>query len=173
MFVLPMRMAPASRSRLVTVDSYGGTQPSRIFDPQVVGIPAVANRSLTATGTPASAPSGSPAARCRSTSRACARASSAGTCRNAFTSPSTAPIRSRWACVTSVAETSPAVIAAASSDAVFLISSLISPASLLDQDPRDLEPLKFDRGGAGQRLLRRQAGDRLASPCTPGCAGRL
>ena len=38
MLVLPMRTAPASRSRRVTVDSYGGYQPSRIFDPQVVGV---------------------------------------------------------------------------------------------------------------------------------------
>src|SRR5580698_7864815 len=65
MLVLPMRTAPASRSRRVTVDSYGGYQPSRIFEPQVVGAPTVVNRSLTATGTPASAPSGSPAARLR------------------------------------------------------------------------------------------------------------
>ncbi len=49
------------------VDSYGGFQPSRIFDPQVVGAPTVVNRSFTATGTPASEPSGSPAARLSST----------------------------------------------------------------------------------------------------------
>src|SRR5580698_9212746 len=173
MLVLPMRTAPALRSRCVIVDSYGGTQPSRILDPQVVGIPLVVNRSLTATGTPASAPSGSPAARLRSTSRACARASSAATCRNALTSPSTAPIRSRCACVTSAAETSPAVIAAASSAAVFLISSFISPASFLDQDPRDLEPLKFDRGRAGQRLLGGQAGDGLVGAVDVDQAGRV
>src|SRR5215472_6897991 len=41
MLVLPMRTAPASRSRRVTVDSYGGYQPSRIFEPQVVGSPVV------------------------------------------------------------------------------------------------------------------------------------
>src|SRR6185312_10542775 len=164
MFALPMRTASAPRSRWVTVDSYGGTQPSRIFDPHVVGIPMVVNRSLTATGTPASAPSGSPAARFLSTSRAWARASSVATCRNARTLSSTAAIRSRCAVAISTADASPAATAAASSAADFLISSLISPASLLDQDPRDLEPLEFDRGRAGQRLLRAQARNRLVGP---------
>src|SRR5680860_1499753 len=70
MFVLPRITQPASRRRVTTVASYGGTQPSRILDPQVVGIPAVAITSLTATGTPASGPSGSPSARRSSTRRA-------------------------------------------------------------------------------------------------------
>src|ERR1700722_10073329 len=161
MLVLPMRTAPASRSRLVTVDSYGGTQPSRIFDPQVAGAPTVVNRSFTATGTPASVPSRSPAARLRSTALACASASSPFTCRNARTSPSTAAIRSRWAWVTSAADTLPAATAAASSAAVILVrSSMLSP-SLLDQDPRHLEPLHLDGGRPAERLLGRQAGDGL------------
>ena len=41
-------------SRATTVASYGGTQPSRILEPQVVGRPSVARTSLTAIGTPAS-----------------------------------------------------------------------------------------------------------------------
>src|SRR5215472_6573594 len=151
MFVLPISTAPAFRSRLVIVDSYGGCQPSRMRDPQVVGMPTVVNRSLTATGTPASGPSGSPAARLRSISRACASASSPATCRNARTLPSTDPIRSRWAAVTSAAETSPAIIAADISAALIVMSS--SMPSLLDQDPRHLEALQFDRRGAGERLL--------------------
>ena len=40
-FVLPIRTAPASRSRPTIVASYGGFQPSRILDEQVVGIPCV------------------------------------------------------------------------------------------------------------------------------------
>ena len=48
---------------------------------------AVVNTSLCAIGTPASGPSGAPAARCSSTARAAARARSAATCRNAFTRP--------------------------------------------------------------------------------------
>src|SRR5262249_32764919 len=82
-----------------------------------------------------------PAARLRATSRACASASSRFTCKNALTLSSTAAIRSRWAWVTSAADTSPAETAAASSAAVLVVSSVMSGSSLLDQDPRDLEPL--------------------------------
>src|SRR3954470_24034150 len=39
MFVLPRIGRPASRSRRTTVASYGGTQPSRILEPHVVGSP--------------------------------------------------------------------------------------------------------------------------------------
>src|SRR4051794_40197450 len=39
--VLPRIGRPAWRSRATTVASYGGRQPSRIRDPQVVGSPAV------------------------------------------------------------------------------------------------------------------------------------
>src|SRR5215213_11630423 len=41
MFVLPTMTAPAARSRVTTVASYGGRQPSRIREEQVVGIPRV------------------------------------------------------------------------------------------------------------------------------------
>ena len=40
MLVLPRMTMSASSSRRVTVASYGGIQPSRIFEPQVVGAPA-------------------------------------------------------------------------------------------------------------------------------------
>src|SRR5687768_13324505 len=76
MFVLPSITRPASRSRATTVESYGGTHPSRIFEPQVVGTPRVAITSLTAIGTPASGPSAVPAARASSTARAAASAPS-------------------------------------------------------------------------------------------------
>ena len=46
-----------------TVESYGGRQPSRIFEPHVVGIPFCAITSLSASGTPASGESLSPFAR--------------------------------------------------------------------------------------------------------------
>ena len=46
-----------------TVESYGGRQPSRILEPQVVGIPFCAMTSLSASGTPASGESFSPFAR--------------------------------------------------------------------------------------------------------------
>src|SRR6266540_635834 len=54
MLVLPRITTPALRSRAVTVASYGGTQPSRIFEPHVVGTPSVVSTSLSANGTPAS-----------------------------------------------------------------------------------------------------------------------
>src|SRR5262249_38054577 len=60
MLVLPSITVPAARSRSTIVASYGGRQPSRIFDAAVVGTPLVAITSLTATGTPASGPVTSP-----------------------------------------------------------------------------------------------------------------
>src|SRR5580765_401809 len=60
MLVLPRIGSPAARSRATTVASYGGTQPSRIRDPQVVGSPRVASTSLTAMGTPSSVLAGDP-----------------------------------------------------------------------------------------------------------------
>src|SRR5687767_2383675 len=54
--VLPTRTAPASRRRVTVVASYGGRQPSRIFDEHVVGIPRVHMLSFSASGTPASGP---------------------------------------------------------------------------------------------------------------------
>jgi hypothetical protein len=84
MFVLPRIGMPAARSRAVTVASYGDVQPSRIFDPQVVGMSVVVNTSLSAKGTPANADgSVSPAATNASTREASASALSSATWRNA------------------------------------------------------------------------------------------
>src|SRR5215467_4637021 len=83
--VLPRITTPAARSRRVIVASYGGCQPARILEPQVVGMSMVVKTSLSASGTPASGPSGSPAARLVSTERAAASADSAATCRKART----------------------------------------------------------------------------------------
>src|SRR5579884_4205904 len=52
--VLPSSGAPAAVSFSTTVAVYGGRYPSRIREPAWLGIPAVQNRSLTATGTPPS-----------------------------------------------------------------------------------------------------------------------
>ena len=66
---------PALRMRAVTVASYGETQPSRIFDPQVVGISVAVKTSLSANGTPANGDAGfSPAAIDASTRAAVANA---------------------------------------------------------------------------------------------------
>ena len=83
--------------------------------------------------------------------RAAARAPSASTCRNAWTSGSTASIRSRCASVTSTALVSPPAMAAAVSAAVSRVRS-----SLTVTPPR--------RGCAGRgtgRPRRRGAGERL------------
>ena len=65
MFVLPSITMPASLILRVIVASYGGIQPSRIFEPAVVGRPLVTTTSFMASGTPASGPSRRPAARSR------------------------------------------------------------------------------------------------------------
>jgi hypothetical protein len=73
---LPSSTAPASRSRRTTVPSTSGTKSANTVVPAAVGTPRVQHRSLTATGTPASGPTGSPRASRASTSAACASASS-------------------------------------------------------------------------------------------------
>src|SRR5580692_5417694 len=156
MLVLPSRTTPAWRSRAVTVASYGGCQFSRMRDPQVVGMSVVVNTSLRASGTPASGPSGRPAARCSSTARAAASACSGATCRKACTCGSVAAIRSRWAVVTSTADTSPDATAAAVWAAVRPVSS-VALTSVLRQDPRDPEAALLGGGRLGQHQRRRQA----------------
>src|SRR6516162_6102885 len=171
MLVLPMMIAPARLSRWVIVASYGGCQPSRMREPQVVGRPTVVNTSLTATGTPASGLSGSPAWRLASTSAACSSALSAATCRKAWTRPSTAAIRSRCAWVTSVAETSPWASAAERPAAVMRVSS--PGISVLPQDPRHLEPLLLHRGRLVEGFFGREAAGRLVVAEHVGQAGRV
>src|SRR5262249_23047406 len=75
-FVLPIMTPPAATTRSTAVAVYGGRQPSRIRDPQVVGTPLVHRLSFTATGTPASGPGSAPSATAASTASAAARASS-------------------------------------------------------------------------------------------------
>ena len=118
---------PASRSRVVSVASYGETQPSRIFDPQVVGMSVVVNTSLSASGTPASADAGAfPAASESSTAWAAVSACSPATCRKALSSPSTAAIRSRCAWVTSTEDTSRAWIFDARTEASNAVRSAVT-----------------------------------------------
>ena len=62
-FVLPTSTAPSPDSRVHAVQSYGGTYPSRIFEPHVVRMPFVARTSFSAIGTPATGESGAPDAR--------------------------------------------------------------------------------------------------------------
>src|SRR5450759_4632484 len=87
-FALPTTMPPAARIRSTHVAVYGGRHPSRILEPQVVGVPRVQRLSFTAIGTPASGPGSSPRATVASMSSAARRASSARTSVNAWISPS-------------------------------------------------------------------------------------
>ncbi len=81
MLSLPSITAPASARRAVTVDSYGGMKPFRIFDAHVVSIPRVQKMSFTPSGTPASTPGSRPALRAASTASARRRVPSASTSR--------------------------------------------------------------------------------------------
>src|SRR3954451_8072897 len=84
MLVLPRIGMPAARNRAVTVASYGARQPSRIFEPHVVGMSVAVYTSLSASGTAASGDgSASPAATAASTVAAAASASSPATWRKA------------------------------------------------------------------------------------------
>ncbi len=103
-FVLPITIPPAARMRSTTVAEYGGRQPSRIRDEQVVGMPRVQRLSFSATGTPASGPGSSPAATWSSTTTAAARASSARTRLKACSSPSRSSMRARCSSTTSRAD---------------------------------------------------------------------
>src|SRR6185437_12116134 len=55
---LPVMVAPAASSRVTTVASRLGTNPSRVREPFIIGTPATSMLSLTATRRPASGPSG-------------------------------------------------------------------------------------------------------------------
>ena len=96
-------------------------------EPAVEGMPSVTSTSLMAIGTPASAPSGSPAARRRSMPAAVSSARSPSTWRNACTAPSTAAMRSRCARVASTEDTSPAARRSPSSAADRRMRSLTAP----------------------------------------------
>ena len=102
--VLPIRIAPAARSRETTVASASATAPARSGSPMTSGQPATETVSLTVNGTPDNGPGKG--------SRAAASAPSASRNVKALTS---AEMRSRCAETTSTAETSRAAIAAARS----------------------------------------------------------
>ena len=158
MLVLPRIGSPASLSLRTTVASYGGTQPSRIFEPHVVGRPSVASTSLTAMGTPSSAEARRPAARRSSDARAAASAPSASTWRKACTCPSTAEMRSRKAWVSSTLVVSPAARASARAAALRWISGSFGASA---------EALTARPPGCG---VRRSAGPRRGGAPESACA---
>ena len=116
--VLPTITAPAARSRVTTVASYGGFHPSRMRDEHVVGMPRVQRLSFKATGTPASGPGSSPATTLASTAAAASCASSTSTRLKAWISSSRLAMAARCSSSTSTALRSPARTAAAISIAL-------------------------------------------------------
>src|SRR6266508_106201 len=189
MLVLPSTTTPARRSRSTTVASYGGRNSSRIFDPAVVRTPLVTSTSLSASGTPASGPSGSPRSLAASTSAASCSACSPVTVRNAFSRSLVARMRWRADSVAATAVASPAANRAASSWAVRSARFTGAPpcgspdpsrstgappwgppdpsgrggpggSRLLLDDPRDHEAVLLHLRGGRQRLLAGQAGSR-------------
>jgi hypothetical protein len=115
--VRAITIAPAARNRATAGASAAATCPANARTPRVVGVPATSWFSLTVTGTPASGPSGAPAARARSSRPAAASASSASTRVAALTAGLTRSMRSRWAWTTSRALTCPERTNAASASA--------------------------------------------------------
>src|SRR4051812_31124384 len=90
--VLPTTIAPAASRRVITVASYGGTNPASMRDDAVVWIPRVQMLSLIAIGTAASGASRQ-RSKSRSSAAARARARSAAMVLNAFSSGFTPSIR--------------------------------------------------------------------------------
>ena len=113
MLVLPTRMAPASHNLALTVDSYSGTNPSRIREQAVVATPSVQKMSLTATGIP-SRERASSRLRRWSACTAAARARSAVSVTTAFRSRA-ASCAAIHASTSSTAEQSPAASRSAAS----------------------------------------------------------
>ena len=143
MLVLPTMTAPAARRRSTMMQSASGTSPAWAARPKVVRIPAVSCRSLTATGTPGSARSRSPAFSAASARAASSSARSAQTVRKAFSSGLCLSMRSRQARVASTDEISPARMAAAVSLALMI------PVPVMDE-PSHCEP----RAGQSARIPR-------------------
>ena len=115
-FVLPTVIAPAARSRSTMSASSSGTKSAKMGDPKVVRMPRVRVRSLWATGSPWSRPSGSPAATARSALSASASSVVSGRrVTMAFTRGFASSIRPRCAFITSTAERSRLAIRRASS----------------------------------------------------------
>src|SRR3954452_8923182 len=119
MLSAPTRTAPAASMRSISVESRPAAGRSRlILEPARVSNPSTSNRFLTANGTPASGPTGLPAAIAASTARAFVRARSAVTSVKAFSTPSRAATRANAASVASNAEVLRAATAAAMALAV-------------------------------------------------------
>ena len=124
--ILPRRTAPASRSRAtVGASSVHGPFGSTVSDPRRVAQPLVSRRSLTATGTPSSGDSGSPASHRSSEASACLSVVGASIRQKALTCASSASMRPRRAPTTSTGESSFEANAADNSAAVISCGSVL------------------------------------------------
>src|ERR1700722_2432949 len=161
MLSAPMRTAPASSNRAISVASRAAGGRSRlIFEPASVRRPAMSNRFLTAKGTPASGPTGSPAARASSSARARAKARCSVTSVKELSSGSCSRMRARVASTTLTALARPFATAAAISAALFhmnfdaVVSSMehrrrlgiVGQSEFVDQrsDAHDQLQIEFD-----------------------------
>ena len=113
-FVLPIVMVPAARSRWTSSASSSGTNCANTFEPNVVRMPLVGTRSLWATGSPCSGPTRSPRASAASAFTARSRASSGTSVTMALRVGLTRSIAASWASITSRAETCRSAISRAS-----------------------------------------------------------
>ena len=128
--VLPTTTQPAARSRSTSGESLAAGSPSAYAaEPFVVTKPAASSRSLTASGTPASAPTSSPPAMRASIASASASADSPSTATKAPISASYRSIRSRAACTISRADMARAATCWAISATVVLRKSIAPHAS--------------------------------------------
>src|SRR5580693_3927967 len=167
MLSAPMRMAPAASSRWISVASSAAGGKSRlIFEPASVRRPAMSNRFLTAKGTPASGPSGLPAARASSSDRARATARCSLTSVKELSSGSNSRMRAMVASTTLAALARPLATAAAISAAVFHINfdaavssmkhrrrlGIVGQGKFVDQrsDAQDQLQIKFDAAVPGR-----------------------
>ena len=146
-FVLPMVIAPARRSRSTIRAVSVGTWFANTREPKVVRRPAVTNKSLCATGRPWSGPTSSPRVSAASAASASISAVSDARVTTALTTGLTWSTRARCAVITSRQETRRVRISSASARAVHSHRSA-GCSSVADTGA-------FYRGGA--RRLRRAA----------------
>src|SRR5690606_29800088 len=150
--------APASQSFWLTVLSYSGTKPSRMWLAAVVCTPFVANRSFIPIGTPAILPSGLPEARSASTFSAASSAFSGVATMNALSLAAAATL---------------ALNASATSRAVKSPAATPSRIALTPRVVRSvmLPPLPL-AGGVGGGPVRSTTRPRAGPPLAPPASGR-
>src|SRR3972149_6313945 len=173
--VLPRITAPAALSRSTAIASSSGTKSAKMREPPVVTIPRVKRTSLMDTGTPCTAPSGSPCMMAASAIFAPWRATSAVTAQKALSVGFSRSMRASSASVSSTGESFLARMRAASSIAGSQQRALIGaplPVELAHVDqPGDIGLSRPDPdplvGVRDKRGRDRHVGERLARDPAP------